>query len=200
MLQNELTDSHCPLAETLALYSQALLPDEQHKAIVQHIARCLRCSGWLDWYRLQRAAVSSPLDRGSDRLADLAKSLFARSLYRYKPVFLQSHTIFDSCYAVSGTRNLSTSESRRMLFTTDGAEIDIEITRSKNGVNLRGQVYAGSGSLHVGVYRDGHLEQSCYTNSLDEFSFQNLGCADTLQIGLEHGIAILELPRNIFNS
>lgn len=199
-MRNEPRDSNCPPAETLALYSQALLPDEQHKATARHVDCCLRCSGWLDWYRLQRAAVISPLDRGSDHLADLAKSLFTRSLYRHKPVFLRSQPIFDSRYAVSGTRNLSASESRRMLFTTEGAEIDIEIARSKNGVNLRGQVYASSGNLHVGVYRDGRLERSCYTNSLDEFSFQSLSCADALQISLEHGIAILELPGNIFNS
>lgn len=199
MLQNGLSIP-CPQAETLALYSQNLLPDEKHSTISQHVTSCLRCSGWLNWYRLQRASVRNPLDRGSDHLADLAKSLFMHSLYRPQTV-LQSQLVFDSRHAVAlGVRSLS-GQNRRLLFNiAGGVEIDIEIVRSKAGLSLRGQVYAGRGKLHVGLYSDGYLKQSAYTNKLDEFYFQNLECTDTLQIGLEQGIAVLELPRDIFSS
>lgn len=204
MLQNRPTDSTdmlCPQVETLALYSQGMLSEESYTTISQHITNCPRCCSRLDWYRLQQRSVKEPLKRGPEHLADLAKSLFMRSLYRPKKTIIQSHLSFDSRYAVTANVRGSLRENRRLLFkVADGVEIDIEIMKSRAVISLHGQVYAGASNLHIGLYRGDHLEQSVYTNSLDEFSFRNIRSADTLQIGLEQGVAVLELPRDIFSS
>lgn len=72
--------------------------------------------------------------------------------------------------AVFGERSGAPSQVRQMLFEAGETSIDLRISETENGFNLRGQIL-GEGFANA-VIKIGEIETT--TNELNEFGFTNL--------------------------
>lgn len=72
--------------------------------------------------------------------------------------------------AVFGERSASSAEARQMLFSAGENSIDLRISETEKGFNLRGQILGAS--LANCLIKLGEFETNC--NELSEFSFKEI--------------------------
>jgi hypothetical protein len=169
-----------PTFSSLLAYSENALPPETAAEIEAHLAApCAHCQ--TDLARVR--AVLDALVRQNKTVAPPA-TIVRRAIAAFQPrpspaqqLRTIADLIFDSFRQAPLAAVRGAAQSRQMLFTAEGLDIDLHITAEPDNVTLMGQVlgartFDAQSSPFVRLYHAGDVLDAARADALGQFAFR----------------------------
>jgi anti-sigma factor RsiW len=191
---------HLSIEQLADLVDERTAPEES-RAVRRHVAACPRCESQLA--RLQHLIHSMRADTSIDAPRDVlvyAKNIFNQNTRVAAPTLVRrivAALSFDSFTSAPafGTRSRQT-ETRQLLFSAQGNDIDVRVSPQSEGWAISGQVLGApiAAIKDAAVLLQGaSLSETAELNDLSEFSFPPVP-PGSYKLNLRLGDVEVELP------
>jgi len=192
-----------PGLEKLALYRIGGLPEEEVREIEKHLeSDCRVCKQTMDWLALIQDSAAAQVRRPvPEHLQEMAQRIFRQyqaGARKARPGKAWAVCILDSLWRPlpAGVRP-AVVDTRRLLYVTDGYEIDIETNPASSGhYSLLGHITRAGKPVQAAPVTTiiGRKKRQAQTDDLGVFSFHDLPLGE-ISLTITSGEDTVEVPQ-----